>query len=247
MEHHILIDAREKLALTQQQAADKADITLRQYQRFESGERNLSSSSLNIAHRVLRALDLNVDAYMNGDYVFSEETVELPGVDEYLTQIRKEKSASFGVFKDKICVFIGKLERCSRTEAQDILFDVGGVSQNNLAAFVNFAIVGKGAEHTNVFKEAKSWAQKGFCTLITEQEFFDAIDGKFTPSENPNKATNVVVIPADEASAPSIGALIEMKRSEYLSSRRIITKGGYLKVPSKETIAEKDEVQSNAE
>jgi len=78
MEHHILKRAREKLGLTQQQVADKAKIHYRQYQRFESGERNLSSSSFNIACRVLKALDLDISAYDRGDYVISEETVDIP-------------------------------------------------------------------------------------------------------------------------------------------------------------------------
>lgn len=73
----ILKDAREKLGMTQQQVADKARIQLRQYQRFESGERNLSSSSFNIASRVINALQLDLSAYARGDYWLSEETIDL--------------------------------------------------------------------------------------------------------------------------------------------------------------------------
>lgn len=72
-EHGILRDAREKLGLTQQQVADIAKIQLRQYQRFESGERNLSSSSFNIACKVLKALELDIGSYANGDYTISDE------------------------------------------------------------------------------------------------------------------------------------------------------------------------------
>lgn len=72
----ILHDAREKLGLTQQQVADKAMIQLRQYQRFESGERNLSSSSFNIACKVLKALELDATAYDRGDYVLEPHTPE---------------------------------------------------------------------------------------------------------------------------------------------------------------------------
>lgn len=75
-EKWILKDYREKLGLTQQQIADKAKIQLRQYQRFESGERNLSSSSFNIACRVMEALGLDPTKYFHGDYVFGDE-VEL--------------------------------------------------------------------------------------------------------------------------------------------------------------------------
>lgn len=72
-EKWILRDYREKLGLTQQQVADKAKIQLRQYQRFETGERNLSSSSFNIACRVIGALGLDITKYYNGDYIWGDE------------------------------------------------------------------------------------------------------------------------------------------------------------------------------
>ena len=72
-EKWILRDYREKLGLTQQQVADKANIQLRQYQRFESGERNLSSSSFNIACRVIEALGLDINKYYHGEYVCGDE------------------------------------------------------------------------------------------------------------------------------------------------------------------------------
>ena len=77
MEHSILKQARDKLGLTQQQVADKARIHQRQYQRFESGTRNLSSSSFNIACRVLDVLQLDIAAYAHGEYILSEETEEI--------------------------------------------------------------------------------------------------------------------------------------------------------------------------
>ena len=67
-EQQILLDARKRLNLTQQQVADRAHILLRQYQRFESGERKLSSSSFSIASSVLQALELDVTTYVNGGY-----------------------------------------------------------------------------------------------------------------------------------------------------------------------------------
>lgn len=80
-EKWILRDFRNNLGLTQQQVADKANIQLRQYQRFESGERNLSSSSFNIACRVIEALGLDPTAYHRGDYVFGDE-VEIPSLEK---------------------------------------------------------------------------------------------------------------------------------------------------------------------
>ena len=72
-EKWILRDYRDKLGLTQQQVADKAKIQLRQYQRFEAGERNLSSSSFSIACRVIEALGLDITKYHHGDYVLGDE------------------------------------------------------------------------------------------------------------------------------------------------------------------------------
>jgi len=75
-EKWVLKDYRDKLGLTQQQVADKARVQLRQYQRFESGERNLSSSSFDIACRVIEALGLDPTKYHHGEYVLGDE-VEL--------------------------------------------------------------------------------------------------------------------------------------------------------------------------
>ena len=74
MEHSILKQARNKLGLTQQQVADQAQIHQRQYQRFESGMRNLSSSSFNIACRVLDILQLDIAAYAHDGCVLIDDT-----------------------------------------------------------------------------------------------------------------------------------------------------------------------------
>ena len=41
----VLSERRQMLRMTQQEVADRANITLRQYQRLESGERNILTSS----------------------------------------------------------------------------------------------------------------------------------------------------------------------------------------------------------
>ena len=69
----ILKSARKKSGMTQQQVANKANIQLRQYQRFESGERNLTSSSFNIACSVLEALEIDIKGFLHGDYMLAEE------------------------------------------------------------------------------------------------------------------------------------------------------------------------------
>lgn len=71
-EKWILKDARQKLGLTQQQVATKARIQLRQYQRFEDGERDLSSAAFYTACSVMEALGLDPSKYFRGDYVLCD-------------------------------------------------------------------------------------------------------------------------------------------------------------------------------
>jgi transcriptional regulator with XRE-family HTH domain len=58
-DHGVLRAQREALGLTQQQVANKSNITLRQYQRFESGERSITSTSLRIGANVCSTLKIN--------------------------------------------------------------------------------------------------------------------------------------------------------------------------------------------
>ena len=69
----ILSEKRQILRLTQQEVADRAKITLRQYQRLESGERNIMTSSFRLACRVIEALDMDVSEFYHGDYYLGEE------------------------------------------------------------------------------------------------------------------------------------------------------------------------------
>lgn len=59
LEHSILLQRRKELKMTQQQVADKAGIQLRQYQRLENGERNISGSSGRIMLSICEALKLD--------------------------------------------------------------------------------------------------------------------------------------------------------------------------------------------
>ena len=54
---------REALGLTQQQVADKAGILIRQYQRLESGERSLDSTSFRIGLNICHALQIDPRFY----------------------------------------------------------------------------------------------------------------------------------------------------------------------------------------
>ena len=68
----VLSEKRQILRLTQQEVADRAKITLRQYQRLESGERNILTSSFGLACRVIEALDMDVSKFYHGDYYLEE-------------------------------------------------------------------------------------------------------------------------------------------------------------------------------
>ena len=78
-EQSVLRRAREKLNLSQQQVADRAQIHMQQYQKFETETRDLSSVSFRVACKVLEVLELDIVGYYRGDYVFSEETYDSIG------------------------------------------------------------------------------------------------------------------------------------------------------------------------
>lgn len=59
VDSHVLLQRRKELKMTQQQVADESGIQLRQYQRFENGERNLSSASGKIMLSVCETLKLD--------------------------------------------------------------------------------------------------------------------------------------------------------------------------------------------
>ena len=58
-DHATLLYRREEFGMTQRAVADAAGITLRQYQKFESGERNMSSASLRIGMAICHVLKLD--------------------------------------------------------------------------------------------------------------------------------------------------------------------------------------------
>ena len=73
--HHdstILKQQRNMLGLTQQEVADRAAIQLQQYQRIESGEREISRASLTVAYKILKALEIDIDKFMAGQYQIKE-------------------------------------------------------------------------------------------------------------------------------------------------------------------------------
>ncbi len=69
----VLRERRVVLGLTQQQVADRAGIKLQQYQKFESGERNIMNCSFRIAGHVIEALEMNISDFFHGKYAIGEE------------------------------------------------------------------------------------------------------------------------------------------------------------------------------
>jgi len=66
--YEIFREKRKALRLTQQAVADKAGILIRQYQRFESGERDIMASSFAVACAVIEALGMNISDFYHGNY-----------------------------------------------------------------------------------------------------------------------------------------------------------------------------------
>ena len=77
-ENWLLKKQREKLGLSQEEVAVKAGIKLEQYQKFESGDRRISSSTLRIVHAVLMALELDTTAFDKGEYAFESVSKDDP-------------------------------------------------------------------------------------------------------------------------------------------------------------------------
>ena len=71
-EKDVLIEARKKLGLTQQQVADKACVAMRHYQMFEGGTRKLTSSSFWTASKILQALELDITTFARGGYTMHD-------------------------------------------------------------------------------------------------------------------------------------------------------------------------------
>lgn len=72
-QHSVLREKRVVLGLTQQQVADRAGIVLQQYQKFESGERDIMTSSFRTACKVIEALEMDITDFYHGEYTVGEE------------------------------------------------------------------------------------------------------------------------------------------------------------------------------
>ena len=57
--HHLLKEARLKRGLSLQQTADRCGINIRQYQKFESGERDIRGCAFSLGLLICKTLDLD--------------------------------------------------------------------------------------------------------------------------------------------------------------------------------------------
>lgn len=73
--HSVLQERRLVLEMTQKQAAEKAQIPLSTYQKFETGERNIRTASFSVTCQVLEALDLDIAGFFHGIYAIGEEVI----------------------------------------------------------------------------------------------------------------------------------------------------------------------------
>ena len=80
---------RIRLGLSQAQIAEKAGITQQMYQRFESGKRNLRTSSFEVTCKVLEALNMDITKFYHGEYVIGGEVYI--GQDGQLHYVENEK------------------------------------------------------------------------------------------------------------------------------------------------------------
>lgn len=76
--HNILREKRVILGLTQKQVAERAKVVLQQYQKFESGERNIMTCSFQLACRIIEALEMNISDFYHGEYALGEEIYNSP-------------------------------------------------------------------------------------------------------------------------------------------------------------------------
>ena len=68
-----LREKRVHLMLTQKDVAIRAGITTAQYQKFESGTRNIRKASFDIACSVLQALEMDISSFFENKYALGEE------------------------------------------------------------------------------------------------------------------------------------------------------------------------------
>jgi hypothetical protein len=135
-------------------------------------------------------------------------------------------------FHDKLIVFIGSPRRCTRREAREEVMAVGGVPDDGIAAFTSFVVAFDRAEEKKAYKKAFEYG----VTILTEEQFFDILEGKAEPPEKPKRESKgFVSMPLDpEAEArereQTWQDILNHKRMMNLKKHGVQTPEGVVKV-----------------
>ena len=105
-------------------------------------------------------------------------------------------------FADKLFVFIGTPIRCSRQAARDALAAVGGVWEERFSVYTHYTVAFNGAERTKLYEKAKERDGYGQTVLLSEEQFFNVLEGKAGPPEKKVFCSpNTIVFPAKKSIA----------------------------------------------
>jgi hypothetical protein len=115
-------------------------------------------------------------------------------------------------FKDKLVAFIGTPLRCTRQEAREALVAVGGVPDDDITTFTDYAVAFNRSEGTKVYARAFKNAKYGLLVMLGEEQFFDVVEGKAQPPAPPRNP-DIIVRPAQNAEEQ------EREQEEFLSNR----------------------------
>lgn len=119
-------------------------------------------------------------------------------------------------FKDKLVVFIGSPRLCTRQAARDALIAVGGIPDERITAFTNYVVAFNQAEKTKAYQKALKYER--LLSILTEEQFFDVLDGKAAPPEQPEPDRDIIVIPA--AGNPEADRHEFEQTPEYILNRK---------------------------
>ena len=126
-------------------------------------------------------------------------------------------------FYDKLFIFIGRPVRCTRQKAMDELGKVGGVIQEHFGVFTDYVVAFEGAIGTKKYEKAEERDKYGQLVLLTEEQFFDVIDGKAQPPERkiPPKSKNQIISPPKKEFAEEEARRIEQTKNYVVNKKRL--------------------------
>jgi hypothetical protein len=123
-------------------------------------------------------------------------------------------------FTDKLFILIGNPARCSRQAARDALINVGGVPEERYSVYTHYTVAFNGAEKTKLYEKATERDRFGQTVLLTEDQFFDILEGKADPPakkippRNPNAFTRPPLDPEawERAREEAVSDAVNRKR-----------------------------------